>query len=206
MEEPKWLDWAKRLQIIAKAGIEYGHTEYDIDRYKAIQDIAIEILEEYSEVTKEKLLELFTKDNGYITPKIDVRAAIFKDNKILLVKEKIDGRWSMPGGWADINLSLKESIIKEAKEEAGVIVEPKRIIAVLDRKKHNPPLFFYGVYKIFVQCDLISGEFNKNAETSDAVFFPLENLPPLSVGRNTFEQIKMCFDAKEKENFETIFE
>ncbi|MBN2571835.1 MAG: NUDIX hydrolase, partial [Ignavibacteriales bacterium] len=196
----------RRLQIIAKAGIEYAHTDYDVDRYRAIQDMVAEILENYSDIPKKKLLKLFEQEKGYITPKIDVRAAIFKDDKILLVKEKIDGKWSMPGGWADINLSLKESLIKEAKEEAGVEVEPKRVIAVLDRKKHNPPLFFYGVYKIFVQCDLISGEFSKNAETSDADFFLLDKLPPLSVGRNTFEQIKMCFDVKDKENFDTIFE
>lgn len=166
----------------------------------------MEILNEYTGVSKEKIKTLFCNESGYQTPKVDIRAAVFKDNKILLVRESIDGCWSMPGGWAEVNLSVKENIIKEAKEEAGVNVIPRRIIAILDRNRHNKPVHIYEIYKIFVLCDLVDGHFQKNIETEESGFFSIDNLPSLSTDRITEEQVKMCFDAKSDDNFTAIFD
>ncbi|MBU5438715.1 NUDIX hydrolase [Tissierella sp. MSJ-40] len=204
--EPKWLEWAKKLQAIAQAGLTYSKNEYDLERFEEIRDISIEILNNYTGVENEKIRQLFANEEGYPTPKIDVRAAIFNNEEILLVKEKLDGLWSLPGGWADIDISLRENLIKEAEEEAGVKIEPKRVIAILDRKKHNIPPMPYGIYKIFVECDLVGGKFQENIETSEAKFFSIENLPPLSTERNTKEQIEMCFSTKAKEFHEAIFD
>jgi ADP-ribose pyrophosphatase YjhB (NUDIX family) len=204
--EPKWLGWAKQLQAIAQAGLEYSKDKYDIERFQQIRELSVEILNEYTGISHEKIKDLFCNETGYQTPKVDIRAAIFKADRILLVKESFDGRWALPGGWAEFNLSVKENVVKEAKEEAGVNVVPKRLIAVQDRNKHNKPATAYGIYKIFVLCDLIDGEFKKNIETEESGFFPLAALPPLSLRRNTPRQIKMCFDAKEKEDLYTMFD
>jgi len=204
--ETKWLSWAKRLQSIAQAGLTYSKDKYDIERFQQIRDISIEILNEYTEISNEKIKDLFCNETGYQTPKVDIRGAVFKDGKILLVKESIDGRWSLPGGWAEVNLSVKENVIKELREETGLNVVPKRLIAVLDRNKHNHPITPYGIYKIFVLCELIGGVFEKNIETVESGFFSLEDLPPLSLGRVTKEQIAMCFEAKYNNNFTAIFD
>lgn len=204
--EPKWLTWAKQLQSLAQEGLTYSKDKFDIVRFQQIRDLSVEILNEYTGISNEKIKDLFCNETGYQTPKIDIRGAVFKENKILLVKESFDGRWSMPGGWAEFNLSIKENIIKEVKEEAGLNVIPMRLIAVLDRNKHNEPATAYGIYKIFVLCELIDGTFEKNLETEESEFFPLTDLPPLSEQRNTKKQIEMCFDSKLDENFFTIFD
>lgn len=204
--EEKWLSWAKRLQSIAQAGIEYSKDKYDIERFEEIRDLSCEILKEYTDIPKDKIKDLFCNEVGYQTPKVDVRSAIFKDNKILLVKESIDNKWSLPGGWAEVDLSIKENAIKESKEEAGVNVKPQRLIAVLDKSKYSLKPYPYGVYKVFVLCDLIDGSFEENIETEESGFFDIENLPELSTGRNTKEQIEMCFEGRDSNNFVTIFD
>lgn len=204
--EPRWLDWAKRLQSIAQAGLEYSKDKYDVERFYQIRDISVEILEEYTETSSEKIKELFCNETGYQTPKVDIRAAIFVGNEILLVKESVDGRWSMPGGWAESNLSVKENAVKEVKEEAGLNVIAERLIAVLDRSKHIDEVSPYGIYKIFVLCKLVGGEFVPNIETEESRFFKIDDLPELSTGRNTKEQIEMCYKAYIDLNSFTIFD
>lgn len=204
--EPKRLSWAKKLQSIAQAGLTYSKDKYDIERFQQIRDLSAEILNEYTEISNEKIKNLFCNETGYQTPKVDIRGAVFKDDKILLVKESIDGCWSIPGGWAEINLSIKENIVKELLEEAGLNVVPRRLIAVLDRSKHNHPVTAYGMYKVFVLCELVDGEFEKNMETEESGFFSLADLPPLSTERITKEQIAMCFEAKDNDYFLTIFD
>ncbi len=205
-EEPKWLQYAKKLQALAQAGLEYSNDKYDIERFEEIRKISVEIMNDYTDLEKGKIENLFAGEKGYQTPKIDVRAVIFKNNKILLVKEKIDGLWTLPGGWADIDLSLSENLIKEAKEEAGAEIKPRRVIAILDRKRHNTPPNPYGIYKIFVECNLKSFNFKENIETSAADFFDQKNFPSLSKSRTTREQLKMCFESKNKKNHECIFD
>ena len=135
-----------------------------------------------------------------------MRAAIFRGTSILLIREKVDGLWSLPGGWADIDKSLRQNLKGEAKEEAGVDIEPRRIIAVLDRRIHNDPPLPFGIYKIFVECDYISGEFQDNVETYESGWFTVDDLPPLSAGRNTTDQIEMCFSVRKKKSHEALFD
>ena len=202
----KWLEWAMELQSIAQAGLTFGENQYDRDRYQKIRDLSVEILHEYTDIDHQKIRDLFASETGYQTPKIDIRAAVFNDNGILLVNEKVDGKWSLPGGWADVNSSAGESAVRECFEEAGAIVKPKRVIAIHLGNRHNNHNFPYTIYKIFIECELVKYRFKENTETLGSDFFRLEKLPELSTERNTLEQIKMCFDAKNSSMFETIFD
>jgi len=202
----KWLQWASKLQSVAQAGLTYATDRYDLDRYEQIRNLSIEIMQEYTGMEYKKIRDIFAGETGYQTPKVDIRAAVFKGDSILMVKEKTDCAWSLPGGWADVNTSVSESTVRECLEEAGAIVKPKRIIAVHHANKHNNPLFPYTIYKIFVECELVENSFKENTETLEAGFFDADNLPELSLHRNTPDQINMCFEAKKYKVFETIFD
>ena len=158
MKNEKWLDWAIELQSLAQAGLTYCKDPFDRERYERIREITAEMLSDKTDVPVGKVKELFCNETGYQTPKIDTRAAIFRDGKILLVREN-NGKWSLPGGWCDVNVSVGENTVKEVSEEAGLDVTADRIIAVLDRAKHNLPGYPYGVCKIFVRCSVIGGSF-----------------------------------------------
>lgn len=201
----KWLQWAVELQSIAQAGLFYGKDEFDKERYEQIREIAAEMIAYKSDILVDKVKDLFCDEIGYQTPKLDSRAAIFQDDKILLVKEK-NGTWSLPGGWVDVNVSVKENTIKEVKEEAGLDVTADLVIAVQDREKHNLPIYAYKVCKIFVLCTVIGGNFEANIETTESKYFGIDELPVLATEKNNEEQIKMCFDAYYAENWKTIFD
>lgn len=158
-----------------------------------------------SDIPLEKVKDLFCGDIGYQTPKLDTRAAIFQDNKILLVREN-NGTWSLPGGWVDVDVSVKENTIKEVKEEAGLNVSADFVIAIQDREKHNLPVYAYKICKVFVMCSVIDGEFEQNIETTGSQYFGLEELPELATEKNTTEQIKMCFDAYKAKHWVTQFD
>lgn len=200
-----WLQWAIELQSLAQAGLTYGKDVYDRERYERIREISAEMLSHMSDVPIEKVKTLFCNETGYQTPKIDTRAAIFEEDKILLVREN-NGKWSLPGGWCDVNISVAENTVKEVKEEAGLDVIPDRIIAVQDRAKHNLPVYAYGICKIFVQCSVIGGQFEENSETTEYRFFSMDELPELSTEKNNEEQIRMCFDAYDSEDWKTQFD
>lgn len=202
----KWLQWATKLQSIAQAGLTFSSDRYDLDRYEQIRTLSVEIMQEYTGISHEKVRDLFAGETGYQTPKVDIRASVIKDNKILMIREKIDGAWALPGGWADVNSSVSESAVRECLEEAGAVVVPKRIIAVQLANKHNNSMFPHTIYKIFVECDLIEANFMENTETFESGFFEAINLPPLSVNRNTSGQIQMCFEAKKHKIFEPLFD
>lgn len=193
-QNKQWLDWVIELQSLAQAGITYGKDPYDKERYQRIREIAAGMMGCLSDLPTETVKDLFCNETGYQTPKIDTRAAIFEGEKILLVQEK-DGRWSLPGGWCDVNVSVGENTVKEVKEEAGLDVRPQRIIAVQDRNKHNQPPYAYGVCKIFFLCTLLGGQFEENIETTGFDYFSEDALPLLAVEKNTEEQIRMCFAA-----------
>lgn len=203
--ENKWLDWAVELQSIAQAGLYYSKDKFDIERFERIREISAEMIDYKSDIPLEKVKALFCSDTGYQTPKLDSRAAIFKDNKILLVQET-DGLWSLPGGWVDAGLSVKENVVKEVKEEAGLNVTADMVIAVQDREKHNRPVYAVKICKIFVLCSVIDGEFEENIETIGSDYFAFERLPALSEEKVNEEQIKMCFDAYNAENWKTLID
>lgn len=201
----KWLKWAVELQAIAQNGLFYGKDKFDIERYERIRNISAEMLSYKTEISVEKVKDLFCGDKGYQTPKIDTRAAIFKDNKILLVHES-NGKWSLPGGWCDVDISTEENTVKEVREEAGLDVVVKRIIAVQDREKHNLPVYAYKVCKIFMQCEVIGGKFRPNIETTGFDYFGIDELPDLAEEKNNREQIEMCFKAMNSEHWEALFD
>lgn len=205
MSSNKWLDFAIELQSIAQAGLTYCKDIFCTERYERIREISAQMMSELSDVPTEKIKELFCNETGYQTPKIDTRAAIFKDGKILLVHESNE-KWSLPGGWCDVNVSVGENTVKEVKEEAGLDVVPEKIVAVQDRAKHNLPLYAYGVCKIFVQCTLIGGEFEENSETTGFDWFSPDSLPQLAEEKNNEDQIRMCFRAFNDKNAPTLFD
>lgn len=189
----------------AKSCTGYGKDIFDKERYERIRDIASEMVAYKTDISSDKVKDLFCCETGYQTPKLDSRAAIFKGDKILLVQEK-NGRWSLPGGWVDVNISVKENVIKEVKEEAGLDVTADMVIAVQDGEKHNLPVYAYKVCKIFVLCSVIGGEFEENSETVQSDYFGIDELPELSLEKNNEEQIKMCFDAYYSDNWKTYLD
>ncbi len=200
-----WLRWAVELQAIAQAGLYYGKDEFDRERYRRIREISAEMIWEKTGLSAEKVTELFCGETGYQTPKIDTRAAIFSDGKILLVHEA-NGAWSLPGGWCDVDRSVEENTVKEVKEEAGLDVRVTRVIAVQDREKHNRPIYAYKVCKIFLQCEAMGGEFVPNLETTGTGWFSPEKLPRLAEEKNNREQIEMCFRAMREPHWEALFD
>jgi ADP-ribose pyrophosphatase YjhB (NUDIX family) len=202
----KWLVWAKQIQAISQIGLTYSKDVFDTERYEQLRNLSVEILSEYTEIPETKIRDLFANEEGYATPKVDIRSVVMKDNQILLVKEKADGAWSLPGGWADIGLSPSEIAVKETKEESGFEVEPVRILAVLDKSKHDHPASPYHTYKIFILCKLTGGRASEGIETDGVDFFPWGNLPPLSLERNNKEQIELMFELYLDPSRGTIFD
>lgn len=192
--EPKWLEWAKELQAIAQAGLTYSKDVYDLERFERIRELSTEIVSSHTEVTQTTLKDLFVNETGYATPKADVRAVIFKEDKLLLVRERSDQRWALPGGWGDIGLTPSEVVVKEIKEEAGFDVKATKLLAILDKKCHPHPPSPYHVYKIFIQCEIVGGDAEGGIETDAVRFFAENNLPSLSVERNTTSQIQLAFE------------
>lgn len=201
-----WETWAEELQSIAQAGLFYGKDCFDRERYERIREIAAEMMSVRTGIPTEKVKNLFCNDTGYQTPKLDTRAAVFDERgAILLVKER-DGRWSLPGGWVDYNLSVKENTVKEVKEESGLDVEAVRILAIQDRDKHNRPRYAYGVCKVFVECKMLGGSFAENIETVESGWFLRDELPELAEEKTTREQVEMCLDAAGDTAWQTFFD
>lgn len=202
----KWLKWAIEIQSLAQSGLAYTQNKYDIERYERLREISAEILAEKTALNLDKVKNLFCNETGYQTPKLDTRAAIFKDNKILLVHEN-NGTWALPGGWCDVLESIKSNTEKEVKEETGLDAKALKIISIQDRNKHNKPIYAYGVCKVFVLCDILGGEFIENIETTEIQYFSLGDLPNnLAEEKSNQEQIEMCFNAYHDKNWQTQFD
>ena len=191
----KMFDYAKRLKAMAHLGLTYANNEYDQERYRELEQISLEMMQQVSGQPLEKISAYFGIEKEYITPKTDIRVVIFNDKKqLLLVREKADGKWSLPGGWADIGFSPKEIAVKEALEETGFNVKPVKLLAVLDKRCHpHPPQPDY-VYKIFIQCEIISGEKAKAFDILEVNFFDQNIIPTLSEDRVLPTQIDLMFD------------
>ena len=202
---PPWLRWAMELQFIGQAGATYSKDRFDLERFERLRKIAAEMVSWKSELPLDKVHELFCSEKGFQTPKLDTRAAVFRDGKILLVKER-DGLWSLPGGWVDVLESIRSNTEKEVREEAGLRVAALRLIAVQDRNRHNPPPYAYGVCKVFVLCGLIDGEFQENIETVSCAYFGEDELPSLSEAKNTAAQVRMCFAAAGDPHWVPVFD
>ncbi len=204
--ETKWLEWAQKLQAIAQNGLTYSEGVFDIERYKQLRAIATEIMATYSNVEHSDVLDLFSRELGYATPKVDVRAAIFRDDNILLVKERSDGCWTLPGGWADVGESPSEVVVKEVYEESGYQARAIKLLAVYDRDKQGHPPFPFYVYKLFFHCEIIGGSPSSSIETEEVDFFPKDALPELSLGRVTPAQITRLFQHYRNPDLPTDFD
>ena len=203
--EDQILEWAKELQSIAQAGLFYGRDVFDRERYQRIREIAAQMLAMRADLPMDKVIDCFCTDTGYQTPKVDTRAVVIRGGKILLVREG-DGRWSLPGGWCEFNLSPAENAVKEAKEEAGVDVIVKKLIAIHDKNKHNPKPYLFSVLKIFYECELVGGEFVPNIETSASGYFGIDELPPMAEEKCSEAQVRLCFEACSTENWTVQFD
>ena len=194
-EKRRWLDWTTRLQAIAQNGLAFAHDAYDIDRYNEVRKIAAEMIAAGSGLELAVIRNLLSQDSGYATPKVDVRGVVFRENKLLLVRERSDVRWTLPGGWADVCESPAENVVREIQEESGFQTRAMKILAIFDRSKHpHEPAFPYHVYKIFILCEIIGGVAKPSSETGAVSFFGREELPELSVTRVTTWQIYRMFE------------
>lgn len=192
---PQWLQWARRIQAISQTGLTYAQDPFDRERYEELRRIAAGIVAQYSTMPESAAQACFGEQSGYATPKIDIRAAVFRDGRILLVRERSDGRWSLPGGWADAGISPAECAAKEVLEESGYRVRAKRLLALLDRDRHGHPPLLFAVYKLFLECELLAAApLAVNAETDAVGFFAEDELPPLSLTRVQPHQVARLFE------------
>lgn len=201
----KWIQWAQEIFSMSQAGLTYSKNEFDIERYKRLQEITAEMIESQSEVSKESALESFSMQAGYITPKIDVRGAVIRENKILLIQEKADGKWALPGGWADLGNAPASVAEREVWEESGYRVQAEKVIAVIDANRIEP-MEFYHAFKIIFLCSLIGGEPQVSHETLAIGFFDLNDLPPLSIYRTNEEMLQEVFEHVKDPSRKTYFD
>lgn len=204
-KQPKWIAWAREIFSLTQAGLAYSKNEFDIERYKRLQKIAAEMIECQSGISKESALESFTMQAGYATPKIDVRGAVIRDDKILLIQERTDGKWAMPGGWADLGDAPASVAEREVREESGYRVKAEKVIAVLDANRIEP-MEFYHAFKIIFLCRLIDGEPHTSNETMGVDFFALDDLPPLSKYRTNENMLREAFAHVEDPNRPAAFD
>src|SRR3989304_5251469 len=192
---PRWLAWAREIQALAQTGDHYAANDYQRERYHRLMEIAAEIISEQSNLEMPTLMETFTAQVGYATPKVDVRAAVFRDGKLLLVRERSDGGWTMPGGWADVGDAPAASAEREAWEEAGFRVRARKLVGVYDANRCDPMELMHA-YKLVFLCDVIEGEPTPSSETSEVAFFAEGDLPiPLSDKRTHARHIRDAFLA-----------
>ena len=201
-----WLSWTRRLQSIAQAGLTYSQGPYDRERYEQLQRLAAEVLAHHAATTPEVALAIVRAEAGYATPKVDVRTAVFREGRILLVRETSDARWSLPGGWADLGDSPSEVATREVREESGYEVRVTKLLAVLDKAKHAHPPDLWYAYKLFFRADLVGGAARSSHETSEVGWFERGALPELSTPRNTAAQIERLFVHHDHPNLPTDFD
>jgi len=180
---PPWLEWAREIQALSQTGLAYSEIDYDIQRYRRLMEIAAAIVQRHTGLPQESLLGSFAAQPGYATPKVDVRGAVVREGRILLVQERRDERWCMPGGWADVGDAPAEMVTREVWEESGFEVAPRKVIGVYDANRDGRPLEFYHAYKIVFLCQITGGEPRPSDETMAVDFFGFDDLPPLSLNR-----------------------
>ena len=204
-QSPRWLEWAQEIYSLSQSGITYSGNQYDIDRYRRLQEITAEMIASQSDMPKESVQESFSMQAGYITPKVDVRGAVVRDNKILLIQERADGNWAMPGGWADLGNSPASVAEREVFEESGFHVRAEKVVAVIDANRIQP-LEFYHAYKIIFLCKLFDGEPRISHETLAVDFFELNKLPPLSIYRTNEDMLREVFAHVQDPDRPTAFD
>jgi ADP-ribose pyrophosphatase YjhB (NUDIX family) len=199
---------AREMEAIAQSGLHFSTDQFDTERYSRLRELAAELFARSSNLSRDKILEWSKAEFGYATPKVDVRGFILSDSKVLLIREDADGgRWTLPGGWADVNESPSESVVREVEEESGYIVEPKLLLAVFDREKQGHlPAFPYHIYKMFFHCEIVGGLPRSTSESSESRFFEIDRLPELSESRVLASQIRNFYRALQRKDFTTRYD
>jgi ADP-ribose pyrophosphatase YjhB (NUDIX family) len=202
---PNWLAWAREIFSLSQSGLTYSGNPFDRERYKRLQEITAEMIASESEITKQSALDSFSMQAGYSTPKVDVRGAVVRDGKILLIQESADGKWAMPGGWADLGNSPASVAEREVWEESGFRVKAEKVVAVLDANRIEP-MEFYHAYKIIFLCKLLGGQPRTSHETLAVDFFNPNHLPPLSINRTNESMLQEVFAHVKNPNRPAAFD
>ena len=205
-QEPQWLTIAREVRAIAQTGLAFNADGFDHQRYQRLRELAALLMAQGSATEHESILELLRQEKGYATPKVDVRGAAFQDGRVLMVREISDGKWTLPGGWADVNQTAGECVVREIAEESGFTARALKLAAVYDYQKRNPSPHIDSIYKMFFICEIVGGAASASNETSEVAFFPRNELPPLSLGRTTAAQIDRMFDHREQLELPTDFD
>jgi len=187
------LDWARKVQAIAQNGLLFSKDSFDRDRYTQLKDLSDAILAAELAIPIGRARAFWEQEDGYITPKVDVRGGVFDGDRILLVRERSDGRWTLPGGWVDVNDAPSEAVVREIYEESGYRARATKLAMLVDKNKHPHPPSVHHIYKLFFLCDLTGGAATTSNETDGVDFFPVHSLPDLSVGRALSSQIERLY-------------
>ena len=207
VDEPQWLSIARELRAIAQTGLTFTADRFDRQRYERVRELAGSMLALGSGADHGAILDILLADKGYATPKVDVRGAAFVDGRVLLVREISDGKWTLPGGWADVNQTASECVVREIAEESGFEARAHKLAAVHDYQRSNRPArHIDSIYKIFFVCEITGGAARTSDETSEVAFFPRHELPPLSLGRTTAAQIDRMFQHAEHPDLPADFD
>lgn len=202
----RWLHWAREIQALSQTGYHYAENDYQRERYHRLSDIAAEIMSAYAGLELEPLAGLFQKQTGYATPRVDVRGAVFDRGRLLMVRERMDNGWTMPGGWADVGDVPSHAAEREVYEEAGFRVQARKVIGVYDANRTGPLEIFHA-FKVIFLCDLIDGEARTSSETSEVAFFGPDEIPqPLSGERTKARHIRDAFAANNDPGLPTQFD
>ncbi len=203
---PRWLEWAREIQALSQTGLHYAGDDYQRERYRRLSEIAAEIISEYTDLEYPALMRTFQAQIGYATPRVDVRAAIIQDGKLLMARERQDGGWTMPGGWADVGDTPSAAVEREALEETGFRVKAQRVVGIYDANRMEP-LELFQAYKIVFLCELLDGEARTSNETSEIAFFALDEIPTqLSGERTRPRHILDAFAAHQNPDFVAVFD
>jgi len=206
-QEPQWLSIAREVRAIAQTGLAFAADGFDHQRYQRLQQLAALLMAQGSGAEHDAILELLRQEKGYATPKVDGRGAAFVEGRVLMVREISDGRWTLPGGWADVNQSAGECVVREIAEESGFKARAVKLAAVYDyHRSGHPPRHIDSIYKMFFICEIMGGAARASDETSEVAFFPRNQLPPLSLGRTTAAQIDRMFHHREHPQLATDFD
>ncbi|UCF39204.1 MAG: NUDIX hydrolase N-terminal domain-containing protein [Acidobacteriota bacterium] len=203
---PDWLRWAREIQSLAQTGLHFAEDEYNTFRYSRLLELSAEMVEMHTHLPRESTLESFRVQPGYATPKVDVRGAIVREGRVLLVQERVDERWCMPGGWADVGETPAEMVEREVREESGLIVKARQLIGVYDANRDGEPLEFFHAYKLVFLCEEISGEPAPSDETLAAEFFAPDQIPPLSTQRTSQRHLDCVFAFSKDPRMAPYFE
>ena len=200
------LDWARKVQGIAQNGLAFTTDPFDKERYTELTELVASILSTELDIPVAQAKGFWEGDHGYVTPKVDVRGGIFEDDRVLLVRERSDGKWTLPGGWVDINDSPSGAVVREIREESGYQARAVKLAALIDKRRHPHPPGIHHIYKLFFLCELTGGTPTTSNETDAVQFFPVQALPELSTGRVLDSQIERLYQHQLHPELPTYFD